>query len=210
MKVVKVLLWIAVILGVLCGILYLAVFDVYTVPKDDPVLAAAIAPTLGAGDVVLIARHGTADRGYLVRCPDPRPENPGAWVIARVMAKAGEKIDISNDVVSVDARHNPSPYGCDPTTMKHPQTGEDVELVCSTEDTGENKFEAYRAKQRQNPPFKTQVERGKVFLVSDNRHIHLDSRDYGAIDPEACQHITYRLWSGEGFSDAKHRFTVIW
>jgi hypothetical protein len=40
--------------------------------------------------------------------------------------------------------------------------------------------------------------------------MHLDSRDFGTIDPSSCQHIVFRLWGTTGFSDASHRFTIIW
>jgi signal peptidase I len=210
MKFVKVILWIVGILGAITGILYLTLFDVWTVPADDPMLAASIEPALRAGDVIVISRRASGDRGYLVRCTDPRPENPGGFVVARVLARPGEKIEIQGDNVSVDAKRNPSAFACDPITMKHPLTDEDVELVCSTEDTGEVKFGAYRAKSRNGVPAKATVQNGMVYLVSDNRYIHMDSRDYGQIDPATCQHVMFRLWGHEGFGDAKHRFNVIW
>jgi signal peptidase I len=53
------------------------------------------------------------------------------------------------------------------------------------------------------------VEPGKVFLVSDDRHIHKDSRDFGQVDGAACEHVVFRLW-GESFGDSSHRFNVLW
>jgi signal peptidase I len=53
------------------------------------------------------------------------------------------------------------------------------------------------------------VEAGKVFLVSDNRLMHLDSRDFGQVDVSTCSHIVYRLW-GERFTDSSRRFTILW
>jgi hypothetical protein len=46
--------------------------------------------------------------------------------------------------------------------------------------------------------------------VSDDRHIHLDSRDYGQVAPGTCQHILFRIVGPAGFTDAKSRLTVIW
>lgn len=210
MKVVKVIAWIVGILAAICGVLYLTAFDVWTVP-DDPMLSVSLEPALRSGDLLVVSRRASSgDRGYLVRCADPRPENVGGFIVGRILAKAGEKIDIQGDYVSVDAKRNPSPYACEPTTLKHPQTGEDVELQCSTEDTGEVKFGAYRAKTRLGVPAKATVQTGYVYLVSDNRYMHQDSRDYGQIDPNTCQHIVGRLWGKDGISDTKHRFNVIW
>ena len=210
MKVLKAFLWVFGILGAISGVLYLTAFDVWTVPADDAMLAASVEPAIRAGDILVVSRSHSGERGTLVRCADPRPTNPGGWIVARVLAKPGEKIDIQGDNVNVDAKRNPSPYACEPTTMKHPETGQDVELSCSMEDTGEIKFGAYRAKTRVGVPVKATVEAGKVYLVSDNRYIHLDSRDYGQIEPASCQHVLFRLWGKEGFGDAAHRFNVIW
>jgi signal peptidase I len=211
MKFLKVVAWIVGILAVLGGVLYAVAFDVWTVPAEDAMLAASIEPALRAGDVILVSRRlADEQRGHLVRCSDPRPTSPGGFVVGRVLARPGETIDFQSDVVSVDQRRNPSPYACEPKTMKHPETDEDIELLCSEEDTGEIKFGAYRAKAKVGIVMTAKVEEGKVYLVSDNRYIHLDSRDYGQMDPATCQHVLFRLWSKEGFGDSAHRFNVIW
>ena len=210
MKFVKALLWLVAILGAVCGVLYLTVLDVWTVPLTDAAMGVAIEPALSAGDVVIIARRGMPDRGYLMRCPDPRAENPGGYVVARIVAKDGEKVTIDSEVVSVDGKRTPSAFACEPLTIKDPQTDEEIEMTCSWEETGETKFAAIRAKVRALPNFSATVERGKIFVVSDNRHMHIDSRDFGAIDPAGCQHVLFRLWGKEGVMDTKRRFSFIW
>ena len=210
MKLVKVLLWFVAIVGAVCGVLYLTLLDVWTVPLTDAPMAVAIEPALTAGDVVIIARRGVPDRGYLMRCPDPRAENPGGYVVARVVAKDGEKVTIDSEVVSVDGKRTPSAFACEPLTIKDPQTDEEIEMTCSWEETGETKFAAIRAKVRALPNFSATVERGKIFVVSDNRHMHIDSRDFGSIDPAGCQHVLFRLWAKEGIMDTRRRFSFIW
>jgi hypothetical protein len=54
------------------------------------------------------------------------------------------------------------------------------------------------------------IQPGRWYLVSDDRHIHLDSRDYGQIDPATCQHIVFRVASARGFGDADKRLSIIW
>src|SRR5262249_26277696 len=56
--------------------------DVWTIPEGDPRLAAAVAPTLSAGDIVVIFTRGTPGFGDLVRCPDPN--NKDRFIAARV------------------------------------------------------------------------------------------------------------------------------
>ena len=53
------------------------------------------------------------------------------------------------------------------------------------------------------------VEPGKLFLVSDDRHIHKDSRDFGGVDAATCEHVVFRLW-GERFTDGSRRFNILW
>jgi signal peptidase I len=46
--------------------------------------------------------------------------------------------------------------------------------------------------------------------LSDDRYLHLDSRDYGTVPEESCQHVFFRLWGAAGFGDASRRFNIIW
>ncbi|HEX3343896.1 MAG TPA: signal peptidase I [Polyangiaceae bacterium] len=201
--------WVGGILGAVVLILYVFVFDVWTVPSDDPMESASIEPTLSAGDVVLVSRHTSVTRGNLLRCPDPQA--PGRFVIARAIAPSGEHIEISNEVVTIDGKRLPSPRACDvPVALIHdPQTDQDVNLRCSIEDYGERDFWALRA-DTPEPPSKALVEPGRWFLVSDDRHVHVDSRDFGQIDVSTCLHIVFRIEGKAGLGDEKKRLNVIW
>jgi signal peptidase I len=210
MKLAKVILWFVGIVAAILGVLYLTVYDVYVVPSDDAMMLASIAPTLSDGDVLVVLRRTGGDRGSLVRCPDPREGHAGKWVIARAIATGGESLDISSDVPSIDNHTLPSLFGCDPATVKDPRTGNDVQLGCQMVDTGDVKFAAYSAKVAPNPPYRTTVARGLWFLVSDDRHLYVDSRDYGAVDIQSCQRVLLRVESKEGWGDAPHRMTLLW
>jgi signal peptidase I len=206
----RILAWLAAIAGTVALVLYLLVFDVWTVPGDDPLLTASIQPTLGAGDVVLLRHRNTIARGDLLRCADP--QTPGRFVVARAIAGFGDRLEIRDEVVTIDGRRTPSPRGCDPPTMvlRDPQTNEDVPLQCSVEDYAGVSYSALRSQDHPEAPTRTLIEPSHWFLVSDNRHVHLDSRDFGQIDPATCQHIVFRLVGAAGFGDADKRLTVIW
>jgi signal peptidase I len=206
----RILAWVGGIVGVVLLVLYIFVFDVWTVPSDDPLLSASIEPTLSAGDVVLLSRHTDVARGNLLRCADPQA--PGRFIIARAIGKYGDNLTITDEVVAIDGHRNPSPRACDPPnmTLHDPNSNEDVELTCAVEEYGEMAFNALRTRDHPEPPSKAEVEAGHWYLVSDDRHIHLDSRDFGQIDPNTCQHIDFRLVSKAGFWDAKKRLTIIW
>lgn len=206
----KAIVWLAAFIGTILLLLYLVAFDVWQVPSDDPLLTASIQPTLSAGDWIVVTRRPAVARGNLLRCADP--EAPGRFVIGRAMAESGERVSVDNDVVSVDGRRLPSPRACEERTrtVVDPTTNEEVELFCSIEDYGESTFGALRQPARPRPSTTATVDRGKWFLVSDDRHVHLDSRDYGQLDPAGCQHIVLRIVGPKGLSDARSRLTVLW
>jgi signal peptidase I len=192
----QILGWVVGIVAAIALVLYALVFDVWVVPSDDPLLTASIAPTLIPGDVVLVARHGALDHGYLARCPDP--ETPGRFVVARAIARGGETIGFDSEIVSVDGHHTPSATGCEPgEVMVHdPVSGTDLVLACDVEEYAEVNFGVLRSYANPKSTPKQTVAPGRWFLVSDDRHVHLDSRDFGEVDPQVCQHVLFRAARG--------------
>jgi signal peptidase I len=190
-------------------VLYAFVVDVWTIPSDDPMESASIEPTLSAGDVVLVSRHTTVARGDLLRCPDPQA--PGRFVVGRAIGVSGEHVEITGEFVTLDGKRLPSPRACDPprVTLHDPQSDQDIDLQCSVEDFGDRNFGSLRA-DKAEPPTRATVEPGRWFLVSDDRHVHVDSRDFGQIDVASCLHIVFRLEGAAGFGDEKKRLSIIW
>jgi signal peptidase I len=206
----RILAWLTGITTIVCGALYLLVFDVWRVPGDDPLLTASILPTLAPGDLLVVSRHPGIGRGQLLRCADPQA--PGRFVVARAMGEGGDHLAIDSEIVNIDGHHTPSPRACDEprVTVFNPNTNEDEELNCSIEDYGETTHPTLRAATRLEPPTRLTVERGKWFLVSNDRHLHLDSRDYGQVEGASCQHIVFRLVGAGGVFDSSRRMSMIW
>jgi signal peptidase I len=204
----KFLAWAGGILLVIGLVLNFTVFDSWVVPNDDPVFAVSILPTMRPGNRILLLRSASIAPGNLARCADP--DAPGRYVVARVVGRGGDAIEAGEQVL-VNGKRNPSPHACAESKVfvRHPVTQEDVRLDCVAEDTSGNEHEALRDLQHPEATAKTVVEAGKIYLISDNRHLHLDSRDFGQIDPATCQHIVFRLW-GESWFDASQRFTFLW
>lgn len=191
-------------------LLYLLVFDVWTVPADDPVLAASIEPALAPGDVILLSRLSTAAPPHLLRCSDP--DEPGRFVVGRAVGKTNDHVEITGDAVFVNGLRKPSPRSCTPSSVlvRRPNTDEDIRLTCSEEELLDTTYRALHRNESPLPPIAAEVPGGKLYLVSDNRHLHLDSRDYGSVDPANCSAISYRLWGVGGITDPLRRFTIIW
>lgn len=89
----KALVWTIGTLAVVALLLRVFLFKVWTVP-DDPALGASVAPTLGAGDTVLVLTRGAPGFGELVRCRDP--EDVSRFVVGRI-------VGVEGDVVETDA-----------------------------------------------------------------------------------------------------------
>jgi signal peptidase I len=210
---VRITILVAAVAGIVAGVLYAFFLDFWTVPGDDPLLTAAIAPTLAPGDVVLVSRRMKIERGHLMRCPDPQA--PGRFVVARAVAQWGERLDLSSESVVIDNHSVPSPRFCNPAevTVHNPASDDDVTLACSVQEYAESSFETLRSMKYPEPSHPVVVEPGKWFLVSDDRHVHLDSRDFGSVESgsgSGCQHIVFRIVGGGGFLDEKHRLNFIW
>jgi signal peptidase I len=202
----KGLLWFFGITSVICTILYAFVFDVWTVPGDDPQMAASIEPTLSPGDTLLVSRSTGPDVGTLVRCADP--DAPGRFVIARIVGHSNDTIETHDGMFTYNNKTISAPVGCDKVRVKHPTTGEEQELSCSMEEFGGVTHPTVRVG---NDPLKhIDVQAGRVFLLSDNRPMHLDSRDYGQLDPQTCQRLAFRLWGAGGWWDTKRRLSIVW
>jgi signal peptidase I len=185
------------LVGILGGVMYAVYVDVWQVPLEDPAITAAIVPALEPGDFVLIAKDSLPDIPDLARCTDP--DAPERFVIGRLMAKNGDPLSINNDIVNSRGRRAPSPRRCEqPVYEITAPSGEKRLLDCWEEDYADRRFTVLRGGERPAPNYSGEVEMGKVFLVSDDRPVHNDSRDFGAIDPKECRRIYARLWGKDG------------
>jgi signal peptidase I len=201
------LLWLAAILGAIGVLLYLFVFDTWVVPGDDPLLTAAIQPTLSPDDRILTQRGSTPKMGELARCIIP--DGSGKYVIGRVFGGGGETVEINNERVTVNGKGPASRFSCGIVSVVHPVSGDAVPLTCTMEGDGSSTYGVLAHPEYREEPRSAKVEPEHLFLVSDDRHIHKDSRDFGAVEASTCEHVVFRLW-GQSFSDASHRFNVLW
>jgi signal peptidase I len=203
----KNLVWLTGILGAITLLLYLFVFDTWVVPGDDPLFTASLAPTLSPADRILTRRGSTPIIGELARCIVP--DGSGKYVIGRVFGKAGDLVTIENEKPLTNGKGAPSRHACGIVSVVHPVSGDAVPLNCMVEDNGSFTYSTLAHAEYREGTRTARVEAEKLFLVSDDRHIHYDSRDFGAVDASTCEHVVYRLW-GQTFGDASHRFNILW
>jgi signal peptidase I len=210
-KFTRFLLWTVGILAVVAVILRIALFESWVVPEDDPWLSASLEPTLRGGDAILLLVRGEPGFGDLVRCTDP--DDPSGHVMGRIVGVEHDKVDVQGARLSINRTAYNATEACEQRelTVEHPDTGAEVELQCGRVDLGGTwHFRASGGKPTPSDNRKLTVGPGKVFLLSDNRLFHLDSRDYGTVELETCSgRVVYRFWGKDGWSDSSRRFDMI-
>jgi signal peptidase I len=209
-KLMRVLMWvvgIAVLLGV---VLRLTILESWVIP-DDPLLSASLQPTMGSGDTVLLLTRGEPDFGDLVRCPDP--EDASRFVVGRIVGMPGDQVEIRGRTLMVNGRSFNASERCLGATFKveHPSTGHETVLQCSRVEMGGGwHFRGSGAKLKKSDDKTKKVGEGKFFLLSDNRSMHDDSRDYGTVPMESCtERVVFRVWGPEGWMTSDRRMDAI-
>lgn len=211
-KAVRFLIWVVVILAVIVGIARLTALRWWRVPSDDPYLEASIAPTLRGGDLVLLWRLTKPRFGDLVICPEPDAIH--RMVIGRIVGEAGDRVSVQGSTVSVNGARAETEHACVPArfTSEHPATSKELEQGCDMEVLGNSthKRGSTSGHQALPTPVDTTVDPGKVFLLSDNRLLPYDSRDFGTVDRTTCfETVVFRVMSDKGYFDVKNRFNFI-
>ncbi|MEO7095071.1 MAG: S26 family signal peptidase, partial [Polyangiales bacterium] len=140
----KALLWIAGILGIVFAILRIWFIEFQRIAEDvnDP-RNWANAPNLEPGDFALVWRSGTPHTGEIVRCVDP--VDPQRWLVARIVAIAGEKVEMVDGVVLINNfRIRLNPCAGAPRKIMSPD-GVETELKCHSEELGGSQHDVYSA-----------------------------------------------------------------
>ena len=202
------LTWILGIFGAIGLLLYLFVVDVWVVPRGpDGLFAASILPALMPEDKVLVQRGRVPAYGELARCASPT--TAGEFVVGRVFGTPGDRVEVSEGGVTTNGKGVVARHGCPQKVVAHPVTGNLVTMNCGAAETGAWTFEYLTHPERLTGTHSAIVEAGKLYLVSDNRLMHQDSRDFGQVDSSTCEHIVFRLW-GERYTDGTRRFNILW
>jgi len=206
-KLLRGLAWVAALV-LIVGLIARALFvDVWTIPEDPehPLFAASLAPTLAAGETVLLVTNGKPGFGDLVRCTDP--EDPNAFVVGRIAGEAGDHVEVNGASLWVNQRRYEAAMACPEPSMiiPHPATGDDLEIVCDeVEMGGGHHYRGHARKHVVSSLSKADVGSGLVYLVSDNRDYHDDSRDFGMVPLSSCKgRIFFRVLGKEGWKSSR-------
>jgi signal peptidase I len=211
-KLLRFLLWTALIVGVVVGLARATAIRWWRVPEGDNYLDASIAPSLHGGDLVLLWRLTKPSFGDLVVCPEPNA--PDRVVIGRLIGDPGDEVKVEGSKLYVNGRAAETETACDPHHFKtiHPSTHAEIEQDCSIEVVaGHSHMRGGTLGAGVLPaPVDQKVTAGRAFLLSDNRLLPYDSRDFGLVDPSTCtETVVFRLFSRDGYKDEQNRFVFI-
>jgi signal peptidase I len=209
-KLLRVILWVAAAAAVLLVAGRTVLLDGWVVP-DDNKMAAAVAPTLQGGDAVLYMRHNKPAFGDLVRCVDP--DDPTRFVVGRVAGLHGDTVETNGRELTVNGTRYTGEMACAEAklTIPHPTTGSTVDLWCDQVSMGGHPhFRGSNGNVGLASPTKNVVGDGMLFLVSDDRTYHDDSRDFGTVQAASCTgRIIFRVVGKGGWGDDKRRMSFV-
>jgi signal peptidase I len=205
------LLWTAAIVGGAFLIGRALFFDIWTFPNDRR-FAASVAPTLRADDVLVLVKEREPAVGDLVRCADP--DDPKGFVVARIGGRAGDHLELAGASLRINGRSYDAESACpDRTvTLPNPSEGADIEVYCDKVTMGAGwHYRGHNVKPRFGfDKVTADVRAGMLYLVSDDRDWHDDSRDFGQVPVASCTHkIVFRLWGSAGMRADPLRFEFI-
>jgi signal peptidase I len=202
--------WIAGVVIVVGGVLRALFVEPWTLP-DDPRTSAAVAPSLAGGDTVLFMFRNKPAFGDLVRCKDP--DDATRFVVGRVVGLAGDTVDVDGAELRVNGTRYIGEMACAERTftIPHPTAGSTVEITCDqVEIAGHPMFRGVGKVASMDSPLTKTVGSGMLFLLSDDRSYHDDSRDFGVVPVENCTgRIVFRLWGKDGWSNVQRRMTFV-
>ena len=210
-KLLRVLGWTIVVLAIVGGLARVTLVEQWTIPDDNTRLGISMEPSLTAGDTVLLLSHGSPGFGDLVRCTDP--DNASGFIVGRIAGLSGDVVEVTGRDLRVNNKRYNSEQVC-PTprvTVIHPTSQKEVTLSCDEVDMGGRlHYRGYTSKADIFTPTKANVMTGMVFLLSDDRSYHDDSRDFGMVPLASCNNrIVFRAWGKDGWKDEKRRLSYI-
>lgn len=159
----------------------------------------AMAPTIVAGDEVLVLRNATLAPGDIALCMHPTDEN--AHVLGRVLGMRGDELSGIRGTISRNGRvfrpQEKDQVLFDDTVQGEKQRVQRVRFPMET-----RPYDAFLHPTRTFSMSPVKVSEG-LFLLGDNlAHPAQDSRVFGEVDPAQCiGKVLLRLWPAKNSPD---------
>jgi signal peptidase I len=202
----KAAIWVVVVVGAAVGLGALF-FDTATVPDQS------MAPTMWAGDRVLVLKRGSVHRGDVVICE--HPEFPDETIVGRVIGLPGDAVQISRGqlLLNGDVLHEEveGPF----VYMDRTSSEEAFEFVFTKkmQIIGGTISYLLFEKDSEVPDLPKTVVQSGYWVLGDNRAGGLDSRTFGEVHESLCSGRAFFIYSAvKGLGDAdtaRRAFTFV-
>lgn len=188
-QLLKLLVIVAVIVGIVGAVLRWQYMDLVTVNND------AMAPTVFGGDQILVWRGTDFDHGDIVLCRHPRQQ--GSWILSRVIGRPGMSIDMHRGQLAINGQRVNRDYQGE-VTFEDQHSHAPAAFRWGFEELGEVDHLFMERADRQVQL--RSVERiGGFYLLNDNRTwVGDDSRLLGPISNVNCVGWAFMRWAPGG------------
>lgn len=144
----------------------------------------AMAPTIVAGDTILVWRGTTFDLGDVVLCP--HPEEGGRYVLGRIVGRTGQTVEIGRGAQLRINGETPDTDMQGTFEFYDPMRQQSAAMRWGIESLLDHDH-PFMYVERRPPSMRPHQVRAGVFLLSDNRSYHgEDSRSFHEVNPSSC------------------------
>ncbi len=152
-----------------------------------------MAPTLIAGDTVLVWRNASIEHGDVVLCHHPTETTQ--WVLGRVIGRNGTAISVVRGQLTID-RTVPATDYHDDIEFVDRADGDRVRTRWGWEQLGNDQHPVFL---RSDRPMRMRAtgDYDGLYLIGDNRtYAGQDSRTFGPVDETTCiGQVFVRIWA---------------
>jgi signal peptidase I len=181
---------IAVLALIAGGILHAFFVRVVEVGHD------AMAPTIVAGDQVLVWRTSNFELGDMVLCPHPR--EAGRFVMGRIVGRPGQTVEIGRGAQLAINGDRPDRDLRGTVDFYDARRRRNESMTWGIEDILDHDHK-FMFRERRPPEMRPHRVQGGYFLLSDNRSFHgEDSRSFDEVPGASCIGVVFaRLQAAE-------------
>lgn len=205
----RTLVFVAIVAGIL--VITWVVLDVWFMDRVT-VANNSMAPTILAGDIVLMWKDAEIEQNDVVLCRNPR--DPNRYVLGRVIATPGMKIGFERGQLLINDHRIAFDFRGE-RHLADVSAGRNDRWARGWEELGDYRSHWFLSDPRRPVVMPSKTVRSGLFLLSDFRSFRgEDSRAYGEVDPSTCLgQIFMVFWptetAGADFPASERRFHLI-
>ncbi len=180
--------WLGAIALVVAGVMRIFFLDLVVVGHNG------MAPTLLAGEEVLMWRGTEAEMGEIVICQNP--QTPGQMVMGRVVAREGMTIKDERGDLWVSGTIPTLDWEGGTKTFFDLDVNQEIVVKFGTEELGNTNHEFFIQERYTFRVRETEVPSGHIYILGDHRsRPDHDSRTFGTVVQNDCVGSLFMRWS---------------